>query len=290
MTNAYPAAQTAYGPMFLAAVEQMETPGRRLCHDDLASSFLPPGLRAMVAATRWRPLRCGLIRLVETSGPGLWANLACRKQFIDDKLDNALPDIDAVVILGAGLDTRACRLARRSTIPMFEVDVPVNIARKQQVLRRALGTPPPSIHLVAADFERDDLSNELARHGYRSDYRTFFVWEGVTQYLTDDAMRRTLKYLQAAAPGSQLVFTHVRRDFVDGTELHGAGSLYRRFRERRPLWKFGIQPGDVPAFLAEYGWRVIQQAGPEYFLDHYVTPAGRRVRASQLEWSAYAAR
>ena len=55
--------------------------------------------------------------------PGSWALIACRKRFIDDKLDEALGNIDAVVILGAGMDTRAYRLARRSDIPVFEVDL-----------------------------------------------------------------------------------------------------------------------------------------------------------------------
>ena len=111
-----PAAQTASGPMVLAAVEQYEDPARRLVHDDLARAFLPAVLRALVATTRLSALRRAMIGATERSGPGLWANLACRKRYIDEKLDESLPDIDAVVVLGAGLDTRAYRLARRSDI------------------------------------------------------------------------------------------------------------------------------------------------------------------------------
>ena len=40
--------------------------------------------------------------------------------------------------------------------------------------------------------------------------------------------------------------------------------------------------------MAEYGWRLIEQAGPDYFMRHYIEPAGRKLTASQLEWSAYA--
>ena len=36
-----PAAQTAFGPMVLVAIEQNEPPGRRLVDDDLAAPFLP---------------------------------------------------------------------------------------------------------------------------------------------------------------------------------------------------------------------------------------------------------
>jgi methyltransferase (TIGR00027 family) len=283
-----PAAQTAFGPMVLAAVEQNEPPGCRLVDDDLADLFLPAPLRWLVAATRSAPVRRLMIRGSEFTGPGLWANMACRKRFIGDKLNDALDDIDAVVILGAGLDTRAYRLTRQVRIPVFEVDLPVNIARKVKTVRRVLGEPPLSVRLVALDFERDDLLTSLAEHGYRTDYRVFFICEGVTQYLTEDGVRRTLDGLRAAAPGSRLVFTYVRRDFIDGTNRYGTRTLYRNVRPRRQLWHFGLRPDEVAGFIADYGWRLVEQAGPDELVQRYVEPTGRKLKASQLEWSAYA--
>ena len=283
-----PAAQTAFGPIVLAAVEQYEEPSRRLVQDDLAFSFLPRGMRALVATTRMPAIRRLMIAGSERSGPGLWANIACRKRFIDEKIDEALPDIDAVLILGAGLDTRPYRLAHRTDIPVFEVDLPVNIDRKKAVVRRVLGGTPPSVRLVPVDFERDDLAAELAKHGYRTDSRTFFVWEGVTQYLTADAVRATFEYLRSAPPGSRLVFTYIRRDFIEGTNMYDAQSVYRKFRERRQLWQFGLSPDEVAGFVAEYGWRLVENAGPDYLEQHYIKPTGRNLTASQIEWSAYA--
>lgn len=283
-----PVAQTAYGPMVLAAVEQNEPPGQRLVDDDLAELFLPRPLRLLVRATRWGRVRNLMVRGSEFTGPGLWVNIACRKHFIDDKLKDALDDIDAVVILGAGFDTRAYRLTRQVRIPVFEVDLPVNIARKAETIRRVLGGPPLSVRLVALNFEHDDLLTALAEHGYRTDYRAFFVCEGVTQYLTEATVRRTLEGLRAAAPGSRLVFTYVRRDFIDGTNRYGTRTLYRNTRERQQLWQFGLDPGEVAEFIGEYGWRLVEQAGPDEFVQRYVEPAGRNLPASQLEWSAYA--
>jgi methyltransferase (TIGR00027 family) len=283
-----PAAQTAFGPMVLAAIEQHEPPGRRLVDDDLAAAFLPGPTRLLVAATRPALVRRLFIAGMERGGPGLWANLACRKSLIADKLDEARDSIDAVVVLGAGLDTRAYRLAHDTHIPIFEVDQPVNIARKTAAVRRVLGEQPRSVRLVALDFERDDLLTTLAEYGYHTDYRTFFIWEGVTQYLTTDAVRATLDGLRPVAPGSRLVFTYVRRDFIDGANLYGAKSLYRRVRQRQQLWHFGIQPEEVEEFLAGFGWRLIEQVGPEQLIQRYVKPAGRDLTASEIEWSAYA--
>jgi methyltransferase (TIGR00027 family) len=283
-----PVAQTAFGPMVLAAVEQNEPTGQRLVDDDLAELFLPTALRWLVAATRWGPARRLMIRASEFTGPGLWVNLACRKRFIDDKLKEALDDIDAVVILGAGLDTRAYRLTRQVKIPVFEVDLPVNVAMKAKTVRRVLGELPLSVRLAALDFEHDDLLTALAEHGYRTDYRAFFICEGVTQYLTEDGVRRTLEGLRAAASGSRLVFTYVRRNFINGTNRYGTRTLYRNTRQRHQLWQFGLEPDEVAGFIADYGWRLVEQAGPDELAQRYVEPTGRKLPASQLEWSAYA--
>jgi methyltransferase (TIGR00027 family) len=283
-----PAAQTAFGPMVLVAVEQSEPPGRRLVDDDLAARFLPAPTRWLVTATPPNLMRRLTMAAMDREGPGLWAGMTCRKRYIADKVTESLDDVDAVVVLGAGFDTLAYRLARNSDIPIFEVDQPVNIERKAGAVRRVLGRIPSSVQLVPLDFERDDVLAVLAGRGYRSDYRTFFIWEAVTQYLTADAVHATLESLRPAASGSCLVFTYVRRDFIDGVNFYGAKHLYRRFRQRQQLWRFGLEPEEVAAFLDGHGWRLIEQLGPEQIVQRYVEPTGRNLTASQVEWSAYA--
>jgi methyltransferase (TIGR00027 family) len=283
-----PAAQTAFGPMVLAAVEQNELPRRRLVEDALAVRFLPAALRALVAATHVRVLRNGFVAVNERIGPGTWTMMACRKRFIDEQLAAATKDVDAVVILGAGLDTRGYRLASHSDIPVFEVDQDINIVRKAATVRRVLGALPVTVHLVPVDFERDDLMSVLASHGYRRDARTFFIWEGVTQYLSPAAVRATLGQLASAATGSRLTFTYVCQDFIDGRKMYGTPLLYRRFVEGSKIWKSGLEPAEVMDFLAGYGWRLIEEAGPQYYLDHYVRPAARALPVSGLERTVYA--
>jgi len=282
------AAQTAFGPMVQTAIEQFEPPDRRLVDDDLAWAILPAGQRALVRAMRWSPLRRLMMSAGDRAVRGSWALIACRKRYIDDKLVDASANTDAVVNLGAGMDTRAYRLARRSDVPVFEVDLAVNIARKRAAVERAIGALPPSVHLVPFDFETGDLAGALTEHGYRTDMRTFFIWEGVTQYLSEDAVRATLDALRFAPSASRLVFTYVRKDFIAGRNMYGAAMLYKRFRQRQQVWRFGLNPDDVSAFVSEYGWRLTEQAGPDYYMRHYIEPAGRTLTASDLEWSAYA--
>jgi methyltransferase (TIGR00027 family) len=112
---------------------------------------------------------------------------------------------------------------------------------------------PPDVTLLPIDFETDDLADCLADKGFDLGSRTFYVWEAVTQYLTEPAVRKTMEYLADAVPGSGLAFTYVRKDFLDGQTMYGAQSAYQDFVVKPALWRFGMDPEGVAEFLAEYG-------------------------------------
>ncbi len=78
-------------------------------------------------------------------------------------------------------------------------------------------------------------------------------------------------------PGSRLVFTYVRQDFIDGTNLHGAEAVYRKFRRRRQVWKSGMAPENVEEILR--GLRLARhRAGRTQLLPGpYIRPTGRNI-------------
>jgi methyltransferase (TIGR00027 family) len=280
------AAQTAVGPMVIVAVDQYED--CPLVHDDLAHKMLPGTGRIAAALAKWGPVRRSIIGATEKKIPGLWASMLCRKHYIDDNLLKACDDgIDAVVILGAGFDTRAYRLPIPTGIPVYEVDLPHNIELKRARLAKIYPTPPQSITLVPIDFETEVLGDVLARHGYRGG-RTFFVWEAVSQYLTETGVRETFEFLASAQPGSRLVFTYLRKDFLDGTTLYGAEAAYQEFVVKRRLWHFGLMPEQITDFLALYGWDEIEQMGEQEFTARYVDPTTRTLPVSEIERSVLA--
>lgn len=285
-----PEAQTAFGPMVLAAIEHHETPSRRLVDDELAESFLPGRLRALVKMARIGVVRRALLAASDRSAPGTWTGIVCRKRYIDERISDPVTVFDTVVILGSGLDTRPYRIARYSDLPVFEVDQQINIDRKTATVQRVLGSMPASVRLVSVDFEHDNVMTALAANGFHDTGNSLFIWEGVTQYLSPEALHATFDQLRAVTPGSRLIFTYVRQDFIDGTNLYGARSLYRRFRQRREIWKSGFVPEQVEEILAGYGWRLIEQAGPSYYRDTYIRPTGRKLSASPIEWSVVAVR
>jgi O-methyltransferase involved in polyketide biosynthesis len=101
------------------------------------------------------------------------------------------------------------------------------------------------------------------------------VWEAVTQYLTQDGVRQTFEVLAGAPPGSQMVFTYIRQDFLDGTVFYGGQAAYREFVQKRRLGRFGLLPEQVAGFLAPYGWTEVEQARPREFTARYPQPSGR---------------
>jgi len=279
------AAQTAFGPMSIVAVEQYYPEGQRLVQDELACQFLPLGLKSLVRLTRWPPARRLLFNLSEKRAQGVWGGVLCRKRYIDEKVLEALSaGITAVVILGAGLDTRAYRLAAPAAMPVFEVDLPENIEYKRAKLEQVYGRVPAHVTLVSVDFERQELESVLASQGYKAEQKTFFVWEAVTQYLTEAGVRKTFGFLAKAGIGSRLVFTYIRKDFIDGRARYGLDTLYQAYRVKGQLWHFGIAPEQVAEFLADYSWRELEQE----FIAQYLKPSGRALPVMEIERVVYA--
>jgi O-methyltransferase involved in polyketide biosynthesis len=49
--------------------------------------------------------------------------------------------------------------------------------------------------------------------------------EAVTQYLTESGIKSTFDFLSDAASESHLVFTYIRKDFLDGQQMYGCEKL-----------------------------------------------------------------
>jgi O-methyltransferase involved in polyketide biosynthesis len=86
-----------------------------------------------------------------------------------------------------------------------------------------------------------------------------------------------------AAPGSRLLFTYVRRDFLDGTDLHDAPRLHHRMVGRYQVWRFGVHPEQVAPLLSEHGWTEREQVGGPDYRARYLEPAGRALPVTDLE-------
>ena len=140
------AAQTGLGPVTVISIEQHFLKEQRILEDDFAKFMLSTGLRAFTSLMRFSGLRQWLINKSETQIPGIWGSMLIRKRYIDDKAKASIPDVEAVVNLGAGFDTRFFRVPEMKSLPVWELDQPVNITAKQSQIIKSLSAVPSNLH------------------------------------------------------------------------------------------------------------------------------------------------
>lgn len=278
------ASRTAWGPIVQVAIEQFVPQPQRIIQDALAYRFLPTLLRIVVNVGRFGTVREKLFASIDLRVPGVRGGILCRKRYIDDKLVDMLGyGLQTLVILGAGMDTRAYRIPELASLRVYEVDLPETIDAKNAVLWRLFGKVPDNVRLVPVDFDRQELGGALQETGYSRECISFFIWEGVTQYISEAAVNGVLEFLKSAYRGSRLVFTFIRKDFIDGQKMYDLDALYRQTRLKKDFWQFGMQPDEVGDILEAYGWRELEQVGSAEYQQRYLQPAGRVMPVMAVE-------
>ncbi|MGN0824690.1 MAG: class I SAM-dependent methyltransferase [Candidatus Coproplasma sp.] len=134
-----------------------------------------------------------------------------RAKFCEDSLKTAFKTgTTQYVILGAGLDTFAFRESELlNRYKVFEVDHPATQSDKRARVERAGLTVPENLCFVSVDFAVDDLAQKLLAAGLDKKKKTFFSWLGVSYYLTEEQISKTLKSIASvSAEGSSVVFDY----------------------------------------------------------------------------------
>jgi methyltransferase (TIGR00027 family) len=209
-----------------------------------------------------------------------------RTQYIDERLARAIRlGTRQVVIMGAGFDSRAERMddildphhqgvntrELLKGVKIFEIDLPgTQNRKKEKVLQRFFGFPP-NLTFLPIDFERDNTHDVLVKGGWDPNQKTFFIWEGVLYYLTQEAVVGTLRFISESAPGSAVVFDTKRKIFIDWLDasVDSPDRVPRKFRyllgqerNRRKTgepWIFGIPDGQEQSFFANAGLKLADQ-------------------------------
>ncbi|MER5349302.1 SAM-dependent methyltransferase [Kitasatospora sp. NPDC002551] len=241
-----------------------------LARDPFAEHFV----RAARASAHW-PIHPGDVPEGEGGADDpLWGRLggyfALRTRALDDHLLRAAQlGARQVVLLGAGLDTRAHRLDWPSGTTVYELDRAQVLAFKQQVLD-GIGARPTARRVPLACDLRLDWAAALAAAGFRSGEPTAWLAEGLLLYLPAAAERRLVATVdRSSAPGSSLAYevklglepAAVRRNpvYLAARDRLGIDLLALFDDEPRP---------DTAADLAERGWSTVSHT-PFEFTRHY---------------------
>lgn len=212
--------------LWTAAMRAVEAARPDRLHDDPLASAFVAGLELPPAP------------------PGAAEFLAIRTRFYDDFVRGS--EVPQVVLLAAGLDSRAFRLPLAARV--FEVDLPELLEHKDSVVAAEGLTPLCSRVVVAADLSAE-WADALLAAGFSADVPTAWVAEGLLQYLTpadNDRLLTTIRSLSAV--GSRFAFDH-----MNTTDEHEpVRDVTERIREMGA--EFQSSASDPAAWLTAHGW------------------------------------
>lgn len=185
---------------------------------------------------------------VSRDAPGMFA---VRTRFYDDALAAATVDARQVVVLAAGMDTRAHRLPWPEGTTLYEVDRPAVFDHKEPRLEQCGAVARCDRRMVATDL-RTDWQHALLDAGFSTDRPTVWTAEGLLYYLTDVEVARLLDGVwQSCPPGSVLVTDVASTMMRDAPSLDGWRELLASFGE--PFRSF---TDDGVSLLHVHGWDV----------------------------------
>ncbi|MBC3844245.1 class I SAM-dependent methyltransferase [Streptacidiphilus sp. 4-A2] len=173
-------------------------------------------------------------------------SVVIRTRFLDDLLAEAVGSgVRQVVLLGAGMDSRAYRLDWPAGTRLFELDTAEPLDFKESVLRAERARPRCERRTVAVDL-REDWPAALAAAGHDPALPTVWIAEGLLIYLPQEAVDLLLDRIGGlSAPGSRMGLTM------------GSQQTLERFAEDQgtaaDMW-VSAMPDDPVGWLAGHGW------------------------------------
>jgi methyltransferase (TIGR00027 family) len=247
--------RTAEHNALFRAIESVRTPQTRVVNDQMASHFLSIPFHLIALLARNPACRALLCRYIDYRWPGSRTSVIARTRLIDHYVTSALASgVSQVVLLGAGFDTRAYRLAGAERVRFFEVDHPNTLAVKKANVRRSIGTLPEHVKYIAMNFQHDSARQALGAVGFDPLGRSLFLWEGVSNYLSEESVRATLSFISGIAEGTQLVFTYVDEAVLRNPATFAGGrEIQQTIAKIEEPWTFGIRPDSAAEFLRGCG-------------------------------------
>ena len=229
-----------------------------------SESALQATLRAMQAAHARRSTP----EVAEMNYRCARASMVVRQRYAEDALDEAVKrGLGQYVILGAGLDSFAYRrLDLTAVLRVFEVDHPATQQWKRARLRDLHVTLPKNLTFIPLDFEQHTLADGLRAGGHRPDLPTFFSWLGVTHYLTEEAVFKTLRYVASLAAGSEIVFQYFTSEALCNDEDRPIVTLWKarmsaQGEPAEPVLSL-FEPTILATRVLELGFTPVWDVGP----------------------------
>jgi len=204
-----------------------------------------------------------------------------RSRYAEDLLDQAVQqNTQQYVLVGAGLDSFVLRQSHHyPTLKIFEVDHPDTQATKQTKLKK-LGEIPATVEFVAINFEKESISEALARSLYERSAPAFFSWLGTTHYLNPQTTLQTLKTIaEFAANGSEVVLDY-STNFQELTGVERLGSMgvaqFTHLLKEPLLGQF--KPTDLHRAVEQMGFEIVEDLSGKAITERYFSARVDEIR------------
>lgn len=263
--------RTAQYMAFFRALETKRS-NDKLFSDSLAIYFLDSGLRLAVKASNVPFFKTYLKNRIQKRIPGAYSSALARTKYIDELLERTIRDgVTQVIILGAGFDTRASRLDFLKTIPVIEIDHPNTSNFKIDVFKNQIGQLPQNVTFCQIDFNKQSLEDLARQHHFDFTKPTTIIWEGVTNYLTAEAIKSTFAFISKYAKGSFAIFTYVHQEvLVNPSAFYGGEDLLKDLEDIEERWTFGFSPEKLSNYLSDFGMTLIEDLGATEYRQRYL--------------------
>ncbi|SIR48292.1 class I SAM-dependent methyltransferase [Halanaerobium kushneri] len=273
----------------LRAAESYYPEDERLFYDGAAFYLMPPLWKLFLKLIKFSPLREMIFAKRDKELPGVIGNLLYRTRYIDDTLRENLKEMEQLLILGAGFDTRSIRIEGLENLEVFEVDHPETLSKKKKGLKKLYQDLPEYLNLVEIDFEKRDLNEVLQENNFDKNKKTFLIWEGVTQYLEREAVDKVIDYFAELKSGSRVVFSYVKKEVVVGSERSEVDEKIISFvEEMGSPWKTGLKSSEIEEILNSRGLELIEDVGKDEYQKLYSDLSSREISIYDGERIVYA--
>jgi methyltransferase (TIGR00027 family) len=205
--------------------------------------------------------------------PRTYEYIIARTKFFDEVFEESLlENLPQIVFLGAGYDTRPYRFKDCiKQTQIFELDSLPTQEMKQKFLKKSNISVPKQVHFVPINFNTENLGEVLTKAGFDVSKKTLFIWEGVTEYLTPEAVDSTLSFINKTS-GNTVAFNYIYKSVVEGTcDYYGAKEIIKATAESEEPYQFGIEEGKIEQFLHERGFQVVSHYTAEELEKKYLT-------------------
>ncbi|MEZ5690214.1 MAG: SAM-dependent methyltransferase [Rickettsiales bacterium] len=207
------------------------------------------------------------------TNPGRLRHFYLRKKEIEKQATEFLAgnDVGQVVILGAGLDTLALRLAVKNKNTKFiEIDRDDSQMFKYSCLRESNVTIPTNIEFLDGDL-RNPLSEILSSSKlYDSSVKTLWIAEGLLMFLDENSVISLFGSIKAACPsGSRCIFTSLSMAEQGSVFARMIQKLYLN-KEKSPL-RWSIPYDKVSLFFENLGFNVLCQKSCDMLHKRYIS-------------------